>query len=61
MNLDPHIEQLATILLAVAVRELQAARNGYEKARTDGNRVRANRSDNDKYNPIRYETSGIEH
>jgi len=43
MKPDPHMKALIDVLVAVAVREIQQqARSGQKKARTDGNRKRAN-------------------
>ena len=57
MNLDPHMKALADLLVGIAVRELQTARSGNEKARTDGNRIRAIGIKNDQYKPIRCEVA----
>ncbi len=53
MTLDPHMQRLADILVSIAVRELQTARSGNEKARTDGNQIRAIGSCNEEYKPFR--------
>ncbi len=41
MNLAPQLQSLAKLLAGIAARELMDARSGNEKARTDGNRIRA--------------------
>ena len=57
MIMDPHMKALADLLVGIAVRELQTARSGNEKARTDGNRIRAKGINDEQYKPIRREAA----
>ena len=48
MNLDPHMQALADLLVEICVRELkQEAHRGKEYARTDRHRILAKGSNND--------------
>lgn len=57
MTLDPNMRALAELLAGIAVREIQTARSGNKKARTDGNRIRAKGSNDGKYKPFRCEAA----